>query len=91
VLAEQLMAPSRAALPDNAPGATGLSSLIARRLGGELRYPPEMTDVDGANLSILAVRMTRLRKNLCGVGFNGQTLQVIRHEGYQLCLPVQLL
>jgi hypothetical protein len=50
-----------------------------------------MTDVDGANLSNLAVRMTRLRKNLCDVGFNGQTLQVIRHEGYQLCLPVQLL
>ena len=49
-----------------------------------------MTDVDGANLSNLAA-MTRLRKNLCGVGFNGQTLQVIRHQGYQLCLPVQLL
>ncbi len=46
--------------------------------------------VDGASLPNLAVRMTRLRKKLCDVGFDGQTLQVIRHEGYQLCLPVQL-
>ena len=46
---------------------------------------------EGASLPNLAVRMTRLRKKLCDVGFNGQALQVIRHEGYQLCLPVQLL
>ena len=47
------MAPSRAALRrlqfsvSTAPGAAGLSlsSLIAHRLGGELRYQPEMTDV----------------------------------------------
>jgi hypothetical protein len=47
VLAEPLMAPSRAALRGNAPGTAGLSpsSLIAHRLGGDLRYPPEMTDV----------------------------------------------
>ena len=41
------MAQSRVALPDNAPDAAGLSlsSLIAHRLGGELRYQSEMTDV----------------------------------------------
>ena len=47
--------------------------------------------MEGASLPNLAVRMTRLRKKLCDVGFNGQTLPVIRHQGYQLCLPARLL
>ena len=44
-----------------------------------------------ANQAKLAVRMSRLRKKLDSLGFSGPTLQVIRQEGYQLCLPVQLL
>ena len=39
----------------------------------------------------LAVKMTRLRKKLNEAGIDGSTLQVIRHEGYQLCLSVKLL
>jgi hypothetical protein len=35
--------------------------------------------------------MTRLRKKLCDTGFDGATLQVIRHEGYQRRVPVQLV
>jgi len=31
------------------------------------------------------------RKKLTDVGVSGPTLQVVRHEGYQLCLPVELL
>ena len=50
-----------------------------------------MTDVERASQANLAVRMTRLRKKLCDVGFDGPTLQVIRHEGYQLRVPVQLV
>ena len=48
------------------------------------------SDLDGARPANLAVRMTRLRKKLCDTGFDGPTLQVIRHEGYQLRVPVQL-
>ena len=50
-----------------------------------------MTDVERASQANLAVRMTRLRKKLCDVGFDGPTLQVIRQEGYQLRVPVQLV
>jgi DNA-binding response OmpR family regulator len=46
---------------------------------------------EAAALSNLAVRMTRLRKKLADIGISGPTLQVVRHEGYQLCLPVKLL
>lgn len=49
-----------------------------------------MTDVERASQANLAVRMTRLRKKLSDTGFDGPTLQVIRHEGYQLRVPVQL-
>ena len=49
-----------------------------------------MTDFERASQANLAVRMTRLRKKLCDAGFDGATLQVIRHEGYQLLLPIQL-
>ena len=48
-----------------------------------------MTDFERASQANLAVRMTRLRKKLCDAGFEGATLQVIRHEGYQLRLPIQ--
>jgi DNA-binding winged helix-turn-helix (wHTH) protein len=49
------------------------------------------SDLDGASQANLAVRMTRLRKKLSDTGFDGPTLQVIRHEGYQLRVPVQLV
>ncbi len=49
------------------------------------------SDLEGASLSNLAVKMTRLRKKLTDTGFDGPTLQVIRNEGYRLCVPVQLL
>ena len=49
-----------------------------------------MTDFERASQANLAVRMTRLRKKLCDAGFDGATLQVIRLEGYQLRLPIQL-
>ena len=49
------------------------------------------SDLEGASLSNLAVKMTRLRKKLMDTGFDGPTLQVIRNEGYRLCVPVQLL
>jgi DNA-binding response OmpR family regulator len=47
--------------------------------------------IECATQSNLSVRMTRLRKKLLDIGFDGTTLQVIRNEGYQLCLPVQLI
>ncbi len=46
---------------------------------------------EGASLANLAVKMTRLRKKLNETGIDGPTLQATRHEGYQLCLSVQLL
>ncbi|NQW94772.1 MAG: response regulator transcription factor [Polaromonas sp.] len=48
------------------------------------------SDSDGASPANLAVRMTRLRKKLSDIGFDGSTLQVIRNKGYQLRLPVEL-
>ena len=72
-----------------------LLTALARAPGQRLAYWQLLEimtpGMEGASLPNLAVRMTRLRKKLCDIGFKGQTLQVIRHEGYQLCLPVQLL
>ena len=48
-------------------------------------------ELEGASLSNLAVKMTRLRKKLMHAGFDGTSLQVIRNEGYRLCVPVQLI
>ena len=48
------------------------------------------TELQGASLSNLAVKMTRLRKKLIGAGCDGNALHVIRNEGYQLRLQVQL-
>jgi DNA-binding response OmpR family regulator len=48
------------------------------------------TDLQGVSLSNLAVKMTRLRKKLIDAGFDGSELHVIRNEGYQLRLQVQL-
>lgn len=48
-------------------------------------------DLQVASLSNLAVKMTRLRKKLVDSGFSANALRVIRNEGYQLRLPVQLL
>lgn len=48
------------------------------------------SDTQTASLSNLAVKMTRLRKKLSDIGFDGAFLQVIRNEGYQLRLPVRL-
>jgi DNA-binding response OmpR family regulator len=71
-----------------------LLSALARAPDQRLAYwqlleimTPELERTSQANL---AVRMTRLRKKLCETGFDGNTLQVIRHEGYQLRVPVQL-
>lgn len=50
-----------------------------------------MTDLERASQANLAVRMTRLRKKISDAGFDGPILQVIRHEGYQLRVPVHLL
>ncbi len=46
--------------------------------------------VTDANQAKLAVRMSRLRKKLDGLGFSGRSLQVVRSDGYQLCLPTEL-
>lgn len=48
-------------------------------------------EADTASLTNLAVRMTRLRKKIQAAGFDGPTLRVIRHEGYQLRVPVHLI
>lgn len=47
--------------------------------------------VTDANQAKLAVRMSRLRKKLDSLGFDCQTLQVHRSEGYRLCLATQLM
>ena len=68
---------------------------LARAPGRHLAYWQLLevmaTDLERASQANLAVKMTRLRKKLSDIGFEGPTLQVIRHEGYQLCLPVHLL
>jgi DNA-binding response OmpR family regulator len=72
-----------------------LLSALARAPDQRLAYwqllEITMTDMERASQANLAVRMTRLRKKLCDTGFVGPTLPVIRHEGYQLRVPVQLL
>jgi hypothetical protein len=72
-----------------------LLSALARAPDQRLAYwqllEITMTDMERASQANLAVRMTRLRKKLCDTGFDGPTLPVIRHEGYQLRVPVQLL
>jgi DNA-binding response OmpR family regulator len=72
-----------------------LLSALARAPDQRLAYwqllEITMTDMERASQANLAVRMTRLRKKLSDTGFDGPTLPVIRHEGYQLRVPVQLL
>ncbi len=72
-----------------------LLTALARAPGQRLAYWQLFAIInpgsEAATLSNLAVRMTRLRKKLTDVGVSGPTLQVVRHEGYQLCLPVKLL
>ena len=77
------------------PVEVALLTALARAPGQRLAYW-QLFEVmnprgDAASLANLAVRMTRLRKKLSDVGVNGPTLQVLRHEGYQLCLPVKLV
>ena len=50
-----------------------------------------MTDLESASQASLAVRMTRLRKKISDAGFDGPVLQVIRQEGYQLRVAVNLI
>jgi DNA-binding response OmpR family regulator len=73
---------------------TALLSALARAPDQRLAYwqllEIMMTDLERASQANLAVRMTRLRKKLWDTGFSEPTLQVIRHEGYRLCMPVQL-
>ena len=83
-------------------GSTELSAVEVALLSALARAPDQRLahwqllqistlDLQGASLSNLAVKMTRLRKKLMHAGFDGSSLQVIRNEGYRLCVPVQLL
>jgi DNA-binding response OmpR family regulator len=47
--------------------------------------------VEESSKASLEVRMTRLRKKLSQVGAPSECIQAIRGEGYQLCLPMQVL
>lgn len=75
-------------------GEVALLSALARapeqRLAHWQLLKISSTELQGASLSNLAVKMTRLRKKLIGAGFDGGALHVIRNEGYQLRLQVQL-
>ncbi len=75
-------------------GEVALVSALARapeqRLAHWQLLRISSTELQGASLSNLAVKMTRLRKKLIGAGFDGSALHVIRNEGYQLRLQVQL-
>jgi len=76
------------------PVEVALLTALARAPGQRLAYW-QLFEImnprgDTASLTNLAVRMTRLRKKLSDIGVNGPTLQVLRHDGYQLCLPVKL-
>ena len=62
-----------------------------QRLAHWLLLQTMTLSVNDANQAKLAVRMSRLRKKLDSLGFSGRTLQVVRSEGYRLCLPTQLL
>ena len=69
-----------------------LLTALARAPGQRLAYWQLFEIINpGGDAANLAVRVTRLRKKLTDVGVSGPTLQVVRHEGYQLCLPVKLL
>lgn len=83
-------------------GAVELSAMEVELLSALARAPERRLaywqlleimarDADTASLTNLAVRMTRLRKKIQATGFAGPTLRVIRHEGYQLRIPVQLV
>ena len=75
-------------------GEVALLSALARapeqRLAHWQLLNISSTELQGASLSNLAVKMTRLRKKLIGAGCDGNALHVIRNEGYQLRLQVQL-
>jgi len=45
-------------------------------------------DVSKANLEI---RLVRLRKKLAQAGATGPTIRALRNQGYQLCVPLQVL
>jgi DNA-binding response OmpR family regulator len=47
--------------------------------------------VEESSKASLEVRMTRLRKKLAQAGAPSECIQAIRGEGYQLCLPMQVL
>ena len=47
-------------------------------------------DEDHYNKASVEVRVTRLRKKLIEAGAPAECLKAIRHEGYQLCVPVQI-
>ena len=47
------------------------------------------TNATGQNA--LSVRVARLRKKLLAAGAAEPTLKSIRHGGYQLCLPIQVI
>jgi DNA-binding response OmpR family regulator len=92
-----------AGLQAQGPGGTielttmevALLSALARAPDQRLAYwqllEIMITDVERASQANLAVRMTRLRKKFSDAGFDGPILSVIRHEGYQLRVPVQLI
>ena len=75
-------------------GEVALLSALARapeqRLAHWQLLNISSNELQGASLSNLAVKMTRLRKKLIGAGCDGNALHVIRNEGYQLRLQVQL-
>jgi DNA-binding response OmpR family regulator len=82
-------------------GSTELSAVEVALLSALARAPDQRlahwqllqissSDLQLSSLSNLAVKMTRLRKKLIGAGFDGSALHVIRNEGYQLRLQVQL-
>jgi DNA-binding response OmpR family regulator len=45
-------------------------------------------DAEQYTTAALAVRVVRLRQLLKLVGFEGVTIQAMRLEGYQLCVPI---
>lgn len=47
-------------------------------------------DEDHYNKASVEVRVTRLRKKLIEAGAPAECLKAIRHEGYQLCVPIQV-
>lgn len=47
-------------------------------------------DEDHYNKASVKVRVTRLRKKLIEAGAPAECLKAIRHEGYQMCTPIQI-